>query len=172
MKIINNTCLILLPIALAGCSSMSPERCQTADWYNQGFSDGQKGHQRDKVNDYRQDCAVANIQVNTTRWQEGYEKGNLAYCVPENGYRIGKNGQTYRGVCKNKAFLTQYNKGYRQYEIKQEILTLDRRIDCLMHALRYEKDEYKRREIHYQIRELQRDLDRLRYPRLFLDLVM
>lgn len=163
--------LVCLFILLQGCAAISPEQCQTADWYNLGYGDGQSGHKRDRVNDYRQECAKVNIQVDSMKWQKGYEQGITIYCAPENGYRIGRDGQSYQGVCINEAFVRNYNKGKRQYEIDQEIDQLEDQIRNLKDDLRKEINEDIKREIRRDIRDLEREIDRLRIPQIIYEVV-
>ena len=163
--------LIVIYFSLSACAAISPEKCKTADWYNLGYSDGQNGAKRDRVNDYTQACAEVNIKVNIEKWQTGYEKGNQIYCTPENGYRIGRAGQTYNGVCLSQAFVKNYNKGKRQYDIAAEINELENRIYDLKEQYRTEPNEDIKREIRHDIRDLERRLDLLRVPQVLYEVM-
>ena len=163
--------LAVIYLSLSACAAISPEKCKTADWYNLGYSDGQSGYKRSRVNDYRQTCAEVNVDVNTKKWQEGYEQGNKVYCTPENGYRIGRAGQTYNGVCLNESFVKNYNKGKRQYDIDEEIKKLEDRLYRLKEQYRNETNDDIKREIRHDIRDLEREIDRLRIPQVIYQVV-
>lgn len=171
LSALKTTPLIFVYLTLNGCAAISPEKCKTADWYNLGFSDGQSGLKRDRVNDYSQACAEVNINVNIQRWQAGYEKGNQMYCTPENGYRVGRAGQTYNGVCLSEGFVKNYNKGKRQYDIAAEISALENRIYRLKEQYRNEPNEDIKREIRHDIRDLERQIDRLRVPQVLYEVM-
>ena len=49
--------LALIYLLLSACAAISPEKCKTADWFNLGYSDGQSGYKRNRINEYRQTCA-------------------------------------------------------------------------------------------------------------------
>ncbi len=164
--------LVSITLLLQACASISPDECQTADWYNLGYGDGQSGYKRDRVNDYAQECSKVNIQVNIEQWQQGYEQGNQMYCAPENGYRLGRDGQSYHGVCFNQQFVQNYNAGKRQYEIDREIQDLKQQIANLKEKLHHEQNDDIKREIRHDIRYLKREIDRLRIPQIIYEIAL
>lgn len=113
---------------LAGCSSISVEECQTADWYQTGYRDGQDGNNPNIVNDYASDCAEANIVVDKVAWQKGFSQGTRLYCAPNNGYVVGSQGRTYYGVCDSDQFLKNYQLGKLEYQRQQRLTELNNQI--------------------------------------------
>lgn len=64
---------------LSGCSSMSPEQCQTADWYRVGYQDGRSGNNPNILYEYIKDCREAGVTPNHVEWQDGFDKGTILY---------------------------------------------------------------------------------------------
>ncbi|WP_064605068.1 DUF2799 domain-containing protein [Photobacterium sp. J15] len=123
-------CMVVLA-QLAGCSSMSVEECKVADWYAVGLQDGRNGAPSSRVNDYAEDCLEANVTVDQAAWFNGYDLGLTHYCMPDNGYRVGRSGGVYNGVCDSPFFLEQYNKGRAEYRVEQRIRDIDRELDSI-----------------------------------------
>jgi hypothetical protein len=118
---------------LGGCAAMSEAECRTGDWYGVGERDGRAGSPS-RLGDYAQACAKTNILPDTAEYQRGRERGLLAYCTPENGYREGRNGHSYQNVCAPELdgrFLAAYQRGYERYRLDQRIATKVRRFDAL-----------------------------------------
>lgn len=122
---------------LAGCSAMSVEECKTADWYMVGTIDGQNGVPASRVSDYVEDCTEeAGVRVDHAAWYAGYDLGLAYYCVADNGYRIGRSGLAYYGVCENPMFIEQYNQGQKEYGIEQRIMKIDQELTSISRELK------------------------------------
>jgi hypothetical protein len=171
--------LLILPVLLAGCSSLSEEECRTMSWYNLGYQDGSEGKTRQQAREYVSTCGEYGLRVDEAEWQRGYAKGLELYCIPELAYSKGQEGQEYRGVCPNDAsFLTQYQRGYQEYqlavrlrEISDELDRTERAIDQLERSIRDESNseqrDYYRAKRNRAIRyyeSLRHEYNRLRYP--------
>ncbi len=109
--------VLLALVVLTGCSSMSAEECQTARWQEIGYRDGKAGRSPQVINDYAKDCGEVGYSVDHSVWQHAYQQGLRLYCSPDNGYRIGKSGGTYHGVCESELFYKNYQRGMKEYEI-------------------------------------------------------
>ncbi len=129
--------LLVSSTFLSGCASMSPEECQTANWQTVGYNDGKAGLEQSKVSDYIEDCGDAGVSVDHKAWQHGQKLGNKVYCAPENGYRVGVAGNTYRGVCANEQFVKQYRLGYEIYERKQRLNEIKTELESIDVQLKY-----------------------------------
>lgn len=125
----------LLPLSiltlLSGCASMSPDECKTADWYQVGYQDGQQGKNPNIINDYSKDCAEAGVTADHARWKEGFTKGTILYCSPDNGYQVGLAGKEYYGVCDSKQFVDNYQLGHQQYQVQQRLQEIDNQISVI-----------------------------------------
>ncbi len=60
-----------LAITLSGCSSMSIEECNNADWYQVGYSDGLSGHSPKMIDSYISDCNEAAVFPDREQWLKG-----------------------------------------------------------------------------------------------------
>ncbi|MGF1784652.1 DUF2799 domain-containing protein [Photobacterium swingsii] len=135
----------LLPITvltlLSGCASMSPDECKTADWYQVGYQDGVNGNNPSIINDYSKDCAEAGVSADHARWKEGFDKGTILYCSPDNGYQVGIAGKEYYGVCQSEQFVKNYQLGHQQYQVQQRINEIDTQINVIDNQLNNKPDK-------------------------------
>ncbi|MEH6459673.1 DUF2799 domain-containing protein [Chitinimonas sp. JJ19] len=120
--------LLLASLLLLGaCAAMSEAECRTGDWYGVGERDGRDGR-GSRLGDYAEACQKANILPDPAEYSRGRERGLLAYCTPENGYRVGRAGYSYGNVCApelQEGFLREYNRGYARYELRRDIDNLE-----------------------------------------------
>jgi Protein of unknown function (DUF2799) len=117
------TSLVLVPVLLGACSSMSAEECSVLDWRSVGYEDGVAGLPGNHISHYRQACAKHGIGTDLSAYQAGREMGLQEYCQPANGFRVGARGDIYQGVCPaplEHDFLGPYESGH-------ELFTLERR---------------------------------------------
>jgi Protein of unknown function (DUF2799) len=115
--------LVLVPVLLGACTSMSAEECSVLDWRSVGYEDGVAGLPGNHIGHYRQACAKHGIGTDLSAYQAGREMGLQEYCQPANGFRVGARGEFYQGVCPaplEHDFLGPYESGH-------ELFTLERR---------------------------------------------
>jgi len=158
--------LLLSAALLAGCTSMSPEECQVADWQTIGYNDGRAGLDQSRVSDYIKDCGEAGFPVNQNAWQHGHKLGNKVYCAPENGYRVGVAGETYHGVCASEQFVKQYTLGYQVYERKQRLKEIKTELESIDWQLKHDDnmDSDKRKQLKEERKHLAEERSRLINP--------
>lgn len=122
--------VLLLTFVLQGCvPHMTQEECQQTDWYHIGSRDGSEGRDPRDLQPAIQNCAKFKLSVNIKRYQEGWRNGTQVYCQPDNGYRLGTQGQYYGNVCPSDlrpAFQQAWHKGLRAYCIPQTGYNLGR----------------------------------------------
>ena len=127
--------IFLLSVVMAsflGCSTMSKEECKMADWYLKGLDDATAGYATDRVIEHGKACAKVNVVPNMREYREGHAKGARLYCVPEKGYREGRRGAAYNGICPMELedkFLRAYRDGQELYNIQRNIDNLANQID-------------------------------------------
>jgi hypothetical protein len=124
---------------LASCATMSPEECKVADWGQLGERDGMEGRTLAQLGDRSADCAKVGVSVNTQAYQQGRDLGLRSYCRPENALRVGLSGGYYFGVCPPEAhavFQPRYEAARYVYDLRNEVTSLDGRIDSLERRLR------------------------------------
>ncbi|MDE0095331.1 MAG: DUF2799 domain-containing protein [Gammaproteobacteria bacterium] len=108
-------------VAISGCVAMSEEECRSADWRTVGYEDGARGIQR--ISDYRQACAKAGVVPDLDAYLHGLDEGLAVYCRPARGYRTGRSGRLYGGVCPEDlepGFLDAYSVGRRVHAAEVE----------------------------------------------------
>lgn len=92
------TILILSSCALAGCATLSPAECQTANWKQIGLNDGQNGL-TNRISQHHKACAKANIVPNQALYAAGYQQGQTYYCQPQIIFERAINGGGSYRVC-------------------------------------------------------------------------
>ncbi|MFC4161493.1 DUF2799 domain-containing protein [Chitinimonas lacunae] len=155
----------LLPALLGGCAALSESECRVGDWYGIGERDGRNGRP-DRIGSYAEACNKYAVLPDIGDYQSGRERGLRSYCLPENGYREGRSGSSYQGVCPAEtasAFLREYERGRVVYELAQQVDRLDhevrrlgRDIDRLEDAYRQSKDDKEKHRLSRERRELER----------------
>ncbi len=110
-----------LVILTGGCASMSEEECLVADWHALGFEDGAAGLTVAQLGERRQACAEYGVRPDTGAYRAGRNEGLRLYCTDQRGYRLGRSGRTYNGVCPaglEPPFLAAYQAGRDIYRVQ------------------------------------------------------
>ena len=167
---------LLLAGALAllgsGCATLSEGECHTADWYQLGRVDGQRGYDLSRLYEHQEACAEFGIRPDAKAYYRGRQVGLASYCTRANGYEEGREGHRYRGVCPPKyeqRFLAAYRDGKLVHEVEEDIEDVERYIDRQERVLDDDDSSSKAREdarhelrtFFDQLRRLNRELSRL-----------
>jgi hypothetical protein len=123
----------------AGCASMDKDECRTADWRAVGLEDGVKGYALDRLGEHRKACAKHGVTPDTDRYIAGRTEGLATYCTPDNGYRVGRTGEAYRGVCPELSiagFVAAYNRGRELYSLHSRLSSVEREIAAVKESLK------------------------------------
>lgn len=138
---------------LAGsCATLSEDQCLTGDWQGIGYADGADGHTPARFGDHVKACAKYQVTPDQSLYMAGREKGLPIYCTPERGFHVGRQGQTYAGVCPaplERRFLSGYDDGRIVWDAQQR---LDRAVSDLSDA------ERRSQEAEDRIREEEQKL--------------
>ena len=103
--------------AAAACSQSIAERsaaCSATDWHAYGLNDGRLGVPRTEREDLFENCREAGQVADLAAYRAGWTEGVAEYCTAETGYRVGREGRPYHGVCVGQAeanFLQGYRRG-------------------------------------------------------------
>lgn len=162
-------------LALGSCATMNEEQCLAGDWSGQGYADGLGGLGMSRLDEHAQACAKHGVTPDAYAYRQGRDEGLRGYCTPQRGFRAGREGASYAGVCPaslEAAFLPAYNDGRQIYSADQAVNDarsrvtsradrmeeLDDRIRDKQAEMRAEgvTDE-QRRAIEDRIRELRRE---------------
>src|SRR5699024_5332942 len=101
-------------LLLPGCATLSEGECLTADWYQIGQQDGRHGFQRARFHKHQKACAEHGVRPDENAYYAGRLAGLESYCAPSSGFRRGRDGDRYTGVCPpdwEPAFLSEFRKG-------------------------------------------------------------
>ncbi len=125
--------IAIAALALHGCASMSKNECVNADWYAIGYESGVRGQSEGQISAHRKACAEHGVTPNLARYLEGRETGLQRFCEPKKGYRLGRAGKGYAGVCPSGLegeFLQAYGAGRELFDMQQNIKRLGRRVNA------------------------------------------
>lgn len=99
---------------LVGCASMNKSECLNADWYMIGMEDGSQGQPVSHIGKHRKACAEYNVTPDLMTYEAGHAAGMEQFCTESKGFRLGKKGGFYGGVCPpelEEDFLIGYDAG-------------------------------------------------------------
>ncbi len=139
MKLTTTTRLLLclVPAFLAGCESMSPSECATADWRQRGMQDGQAGSE-DRSASYYESCSKAGIRADVNTYRAGRAQGLQSYCRLGNAITEGLAGKSYGDVCPQavgQSFKSIHAIAYRAQDTSKNVARLRREQDKLQAEL-------------------------------------
>jgi hypothetical protein len=110
---------------LSGCATLSKEECLAADWMVIGDADGAAGYApQERFAGHTKACAKIGVVPDQTLWNQGYQKGVIRYCTPQNGLSVGEAGKSYANVCplnSSASFQQAYDLGKKAYDIRRSI---------------------------------------------------
>ena len=98
MKILPPILLAVL-VLLSGCSTLNEQECRAADWYRLGVDNGLRGELASLLEEHKDACKRYGILPDRALYLEGRDAGLLEYCRPDNAFRMGLNGEKYKGAC-------------------------------------------------------------------------
>jgi hypothetical protein len=159
------TCMALLLAAsalLAGCESLSPAECATADWRQLGVQDGSRGRS-DRAADYYESCAKAGIPVNVAVYRQGRNQGLVSYCQPANALNEGLAGNGYEGVCPapmDQNFRNIHGIAWREQDARKTLARVQQEQDRMQSELRDSKTaEDRKRTLRDQLSRSDRRIE-------------
>ena len=106
--------VVIVLAGLTGCASMNKSECLNADWHMIGMEDGSQGQPVSYIGNHRKACADYNIRPDLVAYEAGHAVGMEQFCTESKGFRLGKRGGFYSGVCPpllEDNFLTGYDAG-------------------------------------------------------------
>lgn len=158
-------------LALSACATLNEDECKTVNWQQLGDIDGSQGHHATRIAKHNKACEKHGLPVNTAAYNDGWIAGIARYCVPQNGFNLGKRGATYRGSCPSQfatAFEAAYNPAKSLYDAVTELRRAERSIEqgideiARLSYSKNPKDLEKLKQVSKQLHFDQRDLFRLR----------
>ena len=117
---------------VSACATLDEGECLSANWYEIGLQDGSNGKSASHFSRHVKACQKHGVIPQQSPWREGREAGLRLFCVPDRAYQVGRNGNSFPGVC-NPAETVEmrpaYDWGREYYLIGQEIAELEAEID-------------------------------------------
>lgn len=125
--------LLFLPvIVLTSCATLNKDECHTADWQLIGFEDGSKGFVASRIGKHRKACAKYGVTPNLKLYNRGRAEGLHKYCIPVNGFNLGKRGLAYKGICSRyneKIFVAAYQQGKKLRNAESELYEMQQTLE-------------------------------------------
>ncbi|WP_436355853.1 DUF2799 domain-containing protein [Brevundimonas sp. CEF1] len=158
---------------LAGCTTMTKEQCLAGAWGEKGYQDGLSGYRTSRLHDHAQACAKFGVEANPGAYLSARDDGLRTYCTWESGFRQGRQGNSYGGVCspaEERDFLPAYEDGRRIYVVEQAVSSAESALNSAISRIddREDKLEAKQRELRQEgltDEQRQRIRDRIREVR-------
>lgn len=116
--------IVLLPVVLSACASLSQTECLNADWQAIGFDDGQNGRDLTYVQDRNNSCLAHSVTPDQAQYQSGYEAGLAHFCTAAKGSWLGESGQEFKDVCPAELdgeYRKAYEKGHSFFMMLEEL---------------------------------------------------
>lgn len=150
---------LMMALFLAGCESLSPAECATANWRDLGLQDGARGS-TDRSASYFESCSKVNIAVDVNSYRASRAEGLQSYCRPANALSEGLAGRSYAGVCPpplDQSFRSIYDIAWRAQDTSQAMSRIQQQQDQLQAELTHPKTANDRKAV---LRELLNRSDR------------
>ena len=128
---------------MAGCATMDQAECASANWYDLGLGDGEKGRKSTRYSEYRKDCSEFGVSVDTKAYGDGWEAGIGRYCTRENGYRVGTGGSIYQHSCP----ATIEDTFFSAYQMGRAIHTKQTRVNILRNQVTEVGDDLAKNDL-------------------------
>lgn len=159
--------LLLLPLLLAGCESMSVSECKVADWGRVGFADGARGDEERRIAAYTEDCGKVGIVPNAKLYRYGWDQGIVQFCTPANGWREGNEGHASKAsVCQGQAGFAGFSRyleaGLQVRKTQDQMHHNASESERLQKRLEESKSDDEKKDLRADLRQLDRDQVRLR----------
>lgn len=163
-------------LTTVGCATLSKEQCLSGNWGAVGYDDGMDGRPMSRLDDHAKACAKVGVTPDPVPYFAARADGLKRYCTEPNGFRVGREGKRYAGVCPppvEAEFLGGYADGERVYRATQrldsarsDLSSADSRADKRARQADGVEDELRNPKLtDEQTRELRDRLQRLRRER-------
>jgi hypothetical protein len=163
-------------LTVAACATLSEKDCLQGDWRAIGYVDGADGRPMSRIEDHAKACQKTGVTPDMSLYVQGRDQGLTRYCTEANGFRVGREGHSYAGVCPppvEPEFLGGYADGERVHaaesrlsSARSDLSSADARADKRARQADGVEDELRNPKLtDEQTRELRDRLQRLRRER-------
>lgn len=142
-------------VLLGSCATMSQDQCLAGAWDEVGFADGAEGYAMSRLNEHAEACAKYGVAPDEAAYSAARFDGLRTYCTAERGFREGREGDSYGGVCspaQEAMFLPAYRDGQVVREAEQAAASARSSVDSLGGRLEELDDKLEAKD-----RELRQD---------------
>lgn len=111
-------------LAIASCATMTKDQCLAGAWGEVGYRDGSEGYPMSVLQDHEKACAEYGLAPDGVAYRSARADGLNGYCRWERGFREGREGDAYHGVCtpaQEEEFLSAYRDGQMVYAAEQAL---------------------------------------------------
>ena len=135
---IRSTCrlaaLSVVSLLSWGCAShsLSEHQCLAGDWQTVGFNDGANGVDHTALLRHQEACGRFQVVPDRVTYLAGWNEGIARYCTADNGFAIGRAGQSLRRVCPESMsadFQLAYDDGRAIFDAERRVRQLERSIN-------------------------------------------
>ena len=170
-KLVATAGFFSISVALYACATLNEDECRTVNWGQLGDIDGSQGHHSTRIAKHSKACNKHGLPVDTAAYNDGWLAGISRYCVPQNGFNLGRRGATYRGSCPSQfasAFVAAYRPAKNLHDAVKSLrsteLSIDQDIDeiALLSRSKDPKDREKLKHVSERLSVEKSDLPRLR----------
>lgn len=126
--------LASLAFLLQGCATLSENECEVADWWLIGQEDGSEGLPLARLEEHRESCAEHGVTPDRDAYAKGRRSGLAVYCTRFTGYKVGRSGQPYHGICDGElaeAFEPGLRRGRMVHTLETEAWDIKRKRESL-----------------------------------------
>jgi hypothetical protein len=107
-------------MALAACAPISREGCIAESAHDIGYAAAMDNADRaGRFQRVSKICAKQSRVVDLAEYDKGFDAGTATFCAIDNGYRWGRNGRSYKGVCASTEFRVAYENGLQIYNVEK-----------------------------------------------------
>lgn len=125
MRKFGTAAAIAVAALLAGsCATLNEDQCLAGDWEGIGYVDGANGWTPARFGDHVKACAKYDVTPDQSLYLAGRTRGLPVYCTLDRGFQVGREGQTYQGVCPaplERPFLSGYADGRIVWDAQQRL---------------------------------------------------
>lgn len=144
-----------------GCATLSEAECRAGNWYDFGHRDALLGEPANRFESHVANCGTYGVAPDRAAYDRGRADGLREYCTPAHGFRAGREGERYRGVCSKDleaAFLEARGLGQKMRAAQQRASAARTDLEDIDRALRTRNDlsETERQSLALRRAELER----------------
>lgn len=128
----------LFLLVITACATLDEGECETANWYELGVKDGERGRKESTYTTYRKDCSEYNIDVNVEEYRTGWQSGIVSYCDADKAFVLGIDGNSGTNYCPldlRDSFTSAHSLGYAIHSHRTRITEINNRVEKIIKEL-------------------------------------